>query len=38
VKKKRPLLPTTIINRFEKNCGFFRKGGGKNPLSLTKVN
>jgi hypothetical protein len=37
MKKKPPLLPTTIINRFERICGTFRRGGGKNPLSLMKM-
>jgi len=32
MKKKVPLLPTTFINRFERSCGTFRGGGGKNPL------
>jgi len=29
-EKKTPLLPTTFINRFERNCGTFRGRGGKN--------
>jgi hypothetical protein len=29
-KKNPPLLPTIIICRFEKSCGTFRGGGGKN--------
>jgi hypothetical protein len=29
---KPPLLPT-LINRFKRNCGTCRGGGGKNPLS-----
>jgi hypothetical protein len=33
-EKKPPLLPTIIINRFEKSCGTFKGGKGKNPLSL----
>jgi hypothetical protein len=24
----------SFINMFERNCGTFRRGGGKNPLSL----
>jgi len=32
-EKKTPLLPMTLISRFEKICGTFKKGGGKNPLS-----
>jgi hypothetical protein len=28
------LLATTIINSFEKSCGTFKGGKGKNPLSL----
>jgi hypothetical protein len=30
------LLPTTLINKFEKNYDTFR-GGGKNPLLLTTL-
>jgi hypothetical protein len=37
-EKKLPLLPTIVINRFEKSCGTFRRGGGKNSLWLMKVN
>jgi hypothetical protein len=37
MKKKTLLLPVTLINRFERNCGSFRKGGGKNPLSSTTL-
>jgi len=33
MKKKTSLLPMTLINRFERICGTFRRGGGKNPLS-----
>jgi hypothetical protein len=33
MKKKTSLLPMTLINRFEKSCGTFRRGGGKNILS-----
>jgi hypothetical protein len=33
MKNKTPLLPTTIINRFEKSYGTFKEGGGKNLLS-----
>jgi hypothetical protein len=36
-EKKPPLWPTTIINRFERSYGTFRRGGGKNPLLLTKM-
>jgi hypothetical protein len=32
MKKKLPLLPMIVINRFERSCGTFRGGGGKNPL------
>jgi hypothetical protein len=28
-EKKPPLLPTTIINKFERNCDTFRGGGAK---------
>jgi len=31
-EKKLPLLPMIVINRFERSCGTFRGGGGKNPL------
>jgi hypothetical protein len=31
MKKKIPLLPTTLIYRFERR-GTFKGGGGKNPL------
>jgi hypothetical protein len=31
-EKKTPLLPMTIINRFERSFGTFKGGGGKNPL------
>jgi len=34
-EKKTPLLPMTFINRFEKNYGTFKRGGGKNSLSST---
>jgi hypothetical protein len=34
LKKKTPLLPATIINRFERSYGTFKGGGGKNLLSL----
>ncbi len=35
-KKKTSLLPVTFINRFEKSCGTFKRGGGKKPmLSMT---
>jgi hypothetical protein len=37
-KKKSPLLPMTLINRFEKSCGILRGGGGKkNPLLSTTL-
>jgi hypothetical protein len=29
MKKKLPLLPTTLINRFERSCGTFRGGEEK---------
>jgi hypothetical protein len=32
-KKTNPPLLPTLINRFKRNCGTFRGGGGKNPLS-----
>ncbi len=32
-KKKPPLLPMIIINRFEKSCGTLRGKEGKNSLS-----
>jgi hypothetical protein len=32
-EKKNPLLPMTIINRFEKSCGTFRRREGKNSSS-----
>jgi hypothetical protein len=32
MKKKTPLWPMIIINMFERSCGTFRKGGGKNSL------
>ncbi len=35
-EKKSLLLPTTLINKFEKNYDTFR-GGGKNPLLLTTL-
>jgi hypothetical protein len=31
------LLPTTLINRFDRSCGTFREGGGKNLLLLTTL-
>jgi len=31
--KKIPLLPMTVINRFERSRGTFKGGEGKNPLS-----
>jgi hypothetical protein len=34
-ENKTMLLPMTLINRFERNCGTFRRGGRKNPLSST---
>ncbi len=37
-EKKPPLLPTIIICRFERNCGTFRGGGGKNLMLLTTLN
>jgi len=37
MKKKPPLLPTTIINRFEKSYGTFKERGGKNSLSSTTL-
>jgi hypothetical protein len=37
-EKKPPLLAKTIINRFERSCGTFKGGKGKNPLSLTTLN
>jgi len=37
-KKKLMLLPTIIICRFERSCGTFRGGGGKNLVSLTTLN
>jgi hypothetical protein len=36
-KKKTPLLPMTIINRFEKSCGTFKRGGRTNPLWSTPI-
>ncbi len=36
-EKTTPLLPTTLINRFERSCGTFRRGGRKNPLSSTTL-
>jgi hypothetical protein len=33
MKKKIPLLPMIVINRFKRNHGTFRGGEGKNPLS-----
>jgi hypothetical protein len=33
MKKKTLLLLTTIIGRFERSCGTFGGGGGKNLLS-----
>jgi hypothetical protein len=36
-KKKTPLLPMTIINRFEKSCGTFKGGGRANPLRSTLI-
>jgi hypothetical protein len=33
MKRKTSLLPMTLINRFEKICGTFRRGGEKNILS-----
>jgi hypothetical protein len=33
-KKKISLLPMAVINRFERSCGTFKGGGGKNPLLL----
>jgi len=35
MKKNPPLLPTTFINRFERNYGTFKRVGGKNSLSST---
>jgi hypothetical protein len=35
--KKNSLLLMTLINRFERSCGTFRGGGGKNPLSSTTL-
>jgi hypothetical protein len=32
-EKKTPFLPMKLINRFERNCATFRRGGGKKPLS-----
>ncbi len=35
-ERKNPLLPAIVIHRFEKSCGTFKGGGGKNPmLSMT---
>jgi hypothetical protein len=31
-ERKNPLLPTIVIRRFEKSCGTFKGGGGKNLL------
>jgi hypothetical protein len=28
-EKKPPLLPTTLINKFERSSGTFKEGGGK---------
>jgi hypothetical protein len=36
-KNKHPWLPMTLINRFERSCGTFRGGGGKNPLLSTTL-
>ncbi len=36
-KKNPPLWPTIIICRFERSCGTFRGGGGKNLVLLTIV-
>jgi hypothetical protein len=33
-KNPGPLLLMTIINRFEINCGTFRRGVGKNPTII----
>jgi hypothetical protein len=33
-KKKNPLLPMVVINRFERSCGTFKRGKGRNPMSL----
>jgi hypothetical protein len=33
MKKKTPMLLRTLINRFGRICGTFRRRGGKNPLS-----
>jgi hypothetical protein len=33
IKKKTPLLPMEVINRFERSCGTFKGGKGRNPLS-----
>jgi len=33
-----PFFPMIIINRFERSCGTFRRGVGKNPLSSTIIN
>jgi len=32
-EKKSPLLPMAVISGFERNCGTFKGGGGRNPLS-----
>jgi hypothetical protein len=37
MKKKTPLWPMIVINRFERNCGTFRGKGRKNPLSSTTL-
>jgi len=36
-KTKPPLLPMTFVNRFEKSCGTFKGGEGKNSLSSTTL-
>jgi len=33
-KKRTPLLPMTLINRFERSCGTFKGRGGNPMLSL----
>jgi hypothetical protein len=36
-EKKSPLLPMVVISGFERNCGTFKGGGGRNPLlSMTQ--
>jgi hypothetical protein len=32
-ERKKALLPTIVIHMFEKSCGTFKRGQGKNPMS-----